>query len=398
MRKALLSVALIAAAAGGESTASPRPAEGECDVTVFGAVGNNATHDTMAVAAAIAHCRKAFPDGAIVRFPAPGKYLIGQTNVTSNMTLYVENGATIVGSPRKQDYPRGVPVYGKDPEYKPLLYSEDTVNVKILGSNGTISGNGWAGGWYHDRWNLSGWQKGPMLIGMHRVHGLEIGNVTLRDGARWHIHPVWSTDVRVHDIHVFAPKHHGGHPLGGNDGIDPDSCRNVEISNVYIDTGDDAISVRRLTYDPYNPPPIPVSLLRYAVVIYVPCVPYRKGLVFRLSPSARIHAQTCASGMPLSSLVILPSVRTRLAASAISYLRIVGLATMRGALLGRSSSRCKAQAQSRTSPSAALRSAASWKRATTTEAVASHCRCQAMACGIFRSPMWLRRAWSRRAR
>ena len=91
-----------------ESLVSRR--HGECDVTSFGAVGNNITSDTAAVAAAISHCRETFHDGAIVRFPAPGKYLIGQTNVTSNMTLFVESGATIVGSPRKQDYPRGVPV------------------------------------------------------------------------------------------------------------------------------------------------------------------------------------------------------------------------------------------------------------------------------------------------
>lgn len=225
-----------------EALASPR--QGACDVTSFGAVGNNITYDTDAVATAISHCREAFPDGATVRFPAPGKYLIGQTNVTSNMTLFVEKGATIVGSPRKQDYPRGVPVYGRDPEYKPLIFSEGTVNVKILGSNGTIDGNGWAGGWYNERWKLKGWQKGPMMIGMSHVTGLEIANLTLRDGARWHVHPVWCKNVHVHDIHVFAPKQHGGHPLGGNDGIDPDSCRNVLIEDVYVDTGDDAISIK----------------------------------------------------------------------------------------------------------------------------------------------------------
>ena len=150
--------------------------EGDCDVLNFGAVGNNRTSDTAAVVLAIAHCRQKYPHGAVVRFPSPGRYLIGQTNITSNMTIFIESGATIVGSPNRSDYPRGVPVYGRDPEYKPLLYSEDTVNVKILGSNSTIHGNGWAGGWYDERWKLSVWQKGPMLIGMHRVKDLEVAN------------------------------------------------------------------------------------------------------------------------------------------------------------------------------------------------------------------------------
>jgi polygalacturonase len=83
-----------------------------------------------------------------------------------------------------------------------------------------------------------------MMIGMHSVTGLEIGNITLRDGARWHVHPVWCENVHIHDIHVFAPREHAGHPLGGNDGIDPDSCRNVTMEDVWIDTGDDAISIK----------------------------------------------------------------------------------------------------------------------------------------------------------
>ena len=38
--------------------------------------------------------------------------------------------------------------------------------------------------------------------------------------------------------------------MGGNDGVDPDSCRNVTIENVYIDTGDDAISVKAVGPEP----------------------------------------------------------------------------------------------------------------------------------------------------
>ena len=73
---------------------------------------------------------------------------------------------------------------------------------------------------------------------------------TLRDGARWHIHPVWCESVRIHHISIFAPKSHAGHPLGGNDGIDPDSWRDVEISDVHIDTGDDAISIKSVGPSP----------------------------------------------------------------------------------------------------------------------------------------------------
>jgi polygalacturonase len=185
-----------------------------CDVTAFGAVGDNKTSDTAAVQRALRSCHALRPAAApvqvTVRFPAPGRYLIGPVNVSSYTTVFVEDGATIVGSPHRADYPRGEPVYGRDPEYLPLIGSWDSINVIITGSNGTIDGNGWAGGWYFNRWKLKGWEKGPRLIGMFRVRGLEIGNLTLRDGARWHVHPVWCRDVRVHDLYIFAPREHAG--------------------------------------------------------------------------------------------------------------------------------------------------------------------------------------------
>lgn len=230
---------------GGDTPHSPPAAV--CDVTTFGAMGDNRTVDTAAVQQALRSCHAEHggPRARVtVRFPAPGRYLIGPVNVSSNTTLFVDAGATIVGLPHRSAYPRGEPVYGKDPEYLPLIGSWDTENVAILGANGTIDGNGWAGGWYENRWLLKGWEKGPRLIGMFRVRGLRIGNLTLRDGARWHVHPVWCHDINIHDLHIFAPREHAGHPLGGNDGIDPDSSSKVTIERVYIDTGDDAISIK----------------------------------------------------------------------------------------------------------------------------------------------------------
>jgi polygalacturonase len=54
---------------------------GECVVTQFGAVGDNSTLDTEAVASAISHCHSAFPSGAVVRFPAPGRCVRAQLHV-----------------------------------------------------------------------------------------------------------------------------------------------------------------------------------------------------------------------------------------------------------------------------------------------------------------------------
>ena len=54
-----------------------------CDVTKFGAKGDNATKDTAAINAAISACK----GGGEILLPPPGRYLSGPFNLTDNQVL-----------------------------------------------------------------------------------------------------------------------------------------------------------------------------------------------------------------------------------------------------------------------------------------------------------------------
>ena len=54
-----------------------------CDVTKFGAKGDNATKDTAAINAAISACK----GGGEIFLPSPGRYLAGSFNLTDNQVL-----------------------------------------------------------------------------------------------------------------------------------------------------------------------------------------------------------------------------------------------------------------------------------------------------------------------
>eukprot|EP01079_Euglenida_sp_SAG-EU17-18_P002222 gene2222-491_t len=55
----------------------------------------------------------------------------------------------------------------------------------------------------------------------------------------WTFHPIFTNGVTARHVHFLAPRDHGN-----TDGVDPDSCSDVHVSDVLIDVGDDAVSVK----------------------------------------------------------------------------------------------------------------------------------------------------------
>ncbi len=60
----------------------------------FGAIGDGSTINTIAIQNAINECNRT---GGVLVFPS-GKYLTGTIYFKSNVSLYLENGAVILGS------------------------------------------------------------------------------------------------------------------------------------------------------------------------------------------------------------------------------------------------------------------------------------------------------------
>lgn len=203
----------------------------------FGAIGDGKFINTSAFQKAIQHIENL--GGGSVVVPA-GTYYIGAIKLCSHLTLIIESGATLLFSDNIDDYPivtsrwEGV----KQDVYMPCIYGQNIKNVTITGG-GKIDGNGQK--WWHifrnDRGNLK--YPRPYLIGFDFCEHVTIEKVFLTQSPSWTVHPMESNNIVIDNISIVNPA-----DSPNTDGINPESCRNVRISNCYIDVGDDCIAIK----------------------------------------------------------------------------------------------------------------------------------------------------------
>jgi len=107
-----------------------------CDARTYGAKGDGATKDTLAIQAAVDDCAKA--GGGTVKLSG-GTFLTGPVLLKSHITLEIEKGAVLLGSPDRADYP--MVTFARNQTVQPLVSAVNAKNVAIVGE-GTIDGNG----------------------------------------------------------------------------------------------------------------------------------------------------------------------------------------------------------------------------------------------------------------
>jgi polygalacturonase len=227
------------------------------DIRKYGAVPGGLSSSGQALAAAVAACAEA--GGGRVLVP-DGVWLTGPVQLKSSVELHLADGAELRFSQRFEDYlppvfmqRGGVRCYG----YSPLIYARACSNIAVTG-RGTLNGQGdvW--------WPWKGRQPGMSRLFKAGADGIPVekrvfaseaegvrppfiqtigcANVllegfTINSGPSWNIHPVCCENVIVRGVSVVT---HGPN----NDGIDPDSCRNVLIEDCLLDTGDDCICLK----------------------------------------------------------------------------------------------------------------------------------------------------------
>ncbi|MHC4087452.1 MAG: glycoside hydrolase family 28 protein, partial [Planctomycetota bacterium] len=209
------------------------------NVLDYGAKGDGKANDAAAIQKAINVCSKT---GGRVLLPAGRTFYSGAIYLKGNIDFHVEKGAILLGSSKEGDY---------GPYADALINAVDAPNISITGG-GQINGNASAfikelrpgGDIYEPKWGTHKGCLGSkgttkrryMLMTLIKCDHLKITDITLKDSASWFIHPVGCDDVLIDGISII-----GDLRVPNNDGIDPDHCRNVRISNCYIHTGDDAI-------------------------------------------------------------------------------------------------------------------------------------------------------------
>jgi Glycosyl hydrolases family 28 len=222
------------------------------NITNFGADSENKIN-TPAIQKTIDSCSSA--GGGIVYVPA-GNFVTGTIRLRSNITLFLENGAKLIGSANLEDYYIDSVRVG-------LIFTKNCRDIKITGT-GIIDGNGDQFNYTTERKKFlppesrlatrqkekycpddAGIEDGPiephkdrpyqMLI-FSNCKNVTVENVTLKDSPFWTLHladcdHALITNLRIHNNVLVA----------NSDGIDCTSCSNVMISNCEIIGGDDAI-------------------------------------------------------------------------------------------------------------------------------------------------------------
>jgi polygalacturonase len=210
------------------------------NVQDFGAKGDNQTLDHPAIQAALDRCSA--EGGGVVTMP-PGIYLCGTLHLRSNVCLWLEHGAMLKSCEQAEFYPEICKTpYGNLPgQIQALLWAEEVENV-------TVAGFGIIDGGCPDALSSSEAAQlkfRPALLFFRNCRRLKLVNVTLQNANFWTLHLLRCQDVQIRGISIFNnPKRIN------SDGIDPDGCRNVIISDCQIVAGDDCIVVKSTEGDP----------------------------------------------------------------------------------------------------------------------------------------------------
>jgi polygalacturonase len=194
-----------------------------CDVTRYGAAGNGKSLDTAAIQKAIDACHSA--GGGTVLF-SNGKFLSGTLYLKSNITLRVEPGAVLLGSTNIKDFA----VNGEHH----FIYADNVDNIAIEGG-GVIDGQGDS---YFDK-ELKPLPRPSPYIEIWNSRDIRIQDITILKTPGWAIHPKNCERVKIRGINLI-----NNFNAINTDGIDPDSSRNVIISDSYIEAGDDCIVLK----------------------------------------------------------------------------------------------------------------------------------------------------------
>ena len=211
-------------------------------ITEYGAVADGSTINTAAIQAAIDAC----PEGGIVQVPA-GVFCTGAIFLKSNMTLHLEKGAKLLGSPETTDYP----LMKYRWEGKETLCYASLINTREGGKeNISLTGEGVidANGMQLFLKELKE-QKGARgrAVCLRNVTGVVISGITIRQSPAWCLHLVYCNNVVIDGIEVHTKYDENGavyQNIFNGDGIDIDSCSKVEVKNCLIASQDDCIAIK----------------------------------------------------------------------------------------------------------------------------------------------------------
>ena len=218
------------------------------NVKDFGAKGDGIQDDTKFIQAAILSC----PQKSRVLVPK-GTYRITSLFLKSNINLVIAKGAELKADTERFAYPKFpglIESYDEKDEYNlgswegnPLpmfagiITGIEVENVVIYGE-GTINGNASKENWWNNPKVMVGAFR-PRMFFINHCNKITLQGVKFCNSPSWTLHPYFSNDLKFYNVIVENPS-----DSPNTDGLDPESCKDVEIAGVRFSLGDDCIAVK----------------------------------------------------------------------------------------------------------------------------------------------------------
>lgn len=230
MRRSIFTIAILFIAI----TTSLHAQNGNYNVKSFGAAGNGQASDTKAINRAIDSA--AANGGGQVYFPA-GNYLSGSIHLKSNISLYLEQGATIIATDQnpgseydaaEQTVNMTYQDYGHSHFHDALIWGENLHDVSILGP-GMI----WGKGLLRDHKKDSPFANKSLVL--YKCRNVMIKDITFKHAGWFAILATGVDNMAIDNVKMDTNR----------DGMDIDCCRNVHISNCSVNSPyDDGICLK----------------------------------------------------------------------------------------------------------------------------------------------------------
>ncbi len=218
------------------------------NVRDFGAKGDGISNDTLYIQAAMQACPK---DGRVL-IPK-GKYKVTSLFLKSHTNIEIEREAHLLAETSRDEFPlfpgmiesydgqeelnlgtwEGNPL----PMYAGILTGYDVEDVVLYGE-GCIDGRASEENWWYDAKRMRGAFR-PRLLFLSHCREISVVGLTFHNSPSWTIHPYFSDDLKFYHVDIDNPM-----DSPNTDGLDPESCENVEIAGCRFTLGDDCIALK----------------------------------------------------------------------------------------------------------------------------------------------------------
>jgi len=212
----------------------------DCNILDFGAKPDGTTMNTKAIQSAIDYLSKTGGGTLIV---PKGRFLTGSIELKSNINLYLDKDAVLLGSTEYADY-------RKLTDHMSLILASDQSHISISGE-GSIDGQGRAmalkldslffvGKMNRDDYDLTRPDERvrPTDLQIVNCKDVMVKQVTFKNAACWVQQYIGCENVVIDKIRVDSEA------FSNNDGMDIANCKNVSITGCVVNSADDGICLK----------------------------------------------------------------------------------------------------------------------------------------------------------